>query len=94
MLRKEIAIPFNPQTGKEDDTFNPGSKWRPPFSVESVIKLAKSYAAVSDDAKQALMQHAGVTEWDASNPDVVTKRITKSLVAILQHEFLVFLLYM
>ncbi len=70
---KEIAIPFNPQTGKEDDTFNPGSKWRPPFSVESVIKLAKSYAAVSDDAKQALMQHAGVTEWDASNPDVVTK---------------------
>lgn len=70
---KEIAIPFNPQTGKDDETFNADSKWRPPFSVESVIKLAKSYAAVSDDAKQALMQHAGVTEWDASNPDVVTK---------------------
>lgn len=68
---KEIAIPFNPQTGKEDDTFNPGSKWRPPFSVESVIKLAKSYAAVSDDAKQALMQHAGVSSWGVTDPDTV-----------------------
>lgn len=69
---KEIAIPFNPKTGKEDDTYNTGSKWRPPYSVESVIKLVKSYAMESEEAKQALMQHAGISSWDATDPDTVT----------------------
>ena len=69
---KEIAIPFNPKTGKEDDTYNTGSKWRPPYSVESVIKLVKSYAMESEEAKQALMQHAGVSSWDVTDPDTVT----------------------
>lgn len=41
---KENCNSFNPKTGKEDDTYNTGSKWRPPYSVESVIKLVKSYA--------------------------------------------------
>lgn len=69
---KEIAIPFNPKTGKEDDTYNTGSKWRPPYSVESVIKLVKSYAIESEEAKQALMQHAGISSWDVTDPDTVT----------------------
>lgn len=69
---KEIAIPFNPKTGKEDDTYNTGSKWRPPYSVESVIKLVKSYAMESEEAKQALMQHAGISSWDVIDPDTVT----------------------
>lgn len=69
---KEIAIPFNPKTGKEDDTYNTGTKWRPPYSVESVIKLVKSYAMESEEAKQALMQHAGVSSWDVTDPDTVT----------------------
>lgn len=69
---KEIAIPFNPKTGKEDDTYNTGTKWRPPYSVESVIKLVKSYAMESEEAKQALMQHAGVSSWDVIDPDTVT----------------------
>lgn len=69
---KEIAIPFNPKTGKEDDTYNTGSKWRPPYSVESVIKLVKSYAMESEEAKQALMQHAGISSWDVTYPDTVT----------------------
>lgn len=69
---KEIAIPFNPKTGKEDDTYNTGSKWRPPYSVESVIKLVKSYAMESEEAKQALMQHAGISSWDITDPDTVT----------------------
>lgn len=69
---KEIAIPFNPKTGKEDDTYNTGSKWRPPYSVESVIKLVKSYAMESEEAKQALMQHAGISSWDVTAPDTVT----------------------
>lgn len=69
---KEIAIPFNPKTGKEDDTYNTGSKWRPPYSVESVIKLVKSYAMESEEAKQALMQHAGISSWDVTDPDTVT----------------------
>lgn len=68
---KEIAIPFNPKTGKEDDTYNTGSKWRPPYSVESVIKLVKSYAMESEEAKQALMQHAGISSWDVTDPDTV-----------------------
>ena len=69
---KEIAIPFNPKTGKEDDTYNTGSKWRPPYSVESVIKLVKSYAMESEEAKQALMQHAVISSWDVTDPDTVT----------------------
>lgn len=69
---KEIAIPFNPKTGKEDDTYNTGSKWRPPYSVESVIKLVKNYAMESEEAKQALMQHAGISSWDVTDPDTVT----------------------
>ena len=69
---KEIAIPFNPKTGKENDTYNTGTKWRPPYSVESVIKLVKSYAMESEEAKQALMQHAGVSSWDVTDPDTVT----------------------
>lgn len=69
---KEIAIPFNPKTGKEDDTYNTGSKWRPPYSVESVIKLVKSYTMESEEAKQALMQHAGISSWDVTDPDTVT----------------------
>lgn len=69
---KEVAIPFNPKTGKEDDTYNTGSKWRPPYSVESVIKLVKSYAMESEEAKQALMQHAGISSWDVTDPDTVT----------------------
>lgn len=69
---KEIAIPFNPKTGKEDDTYNTGSKWRPPYSVESVIKLVKSYAMESEEAKQALMQHAGISSWDVTDPYTVT----------------------
>ena len=69
---KEIAIPFNPKTGKEDDTYNTGSKWRPPYSVESVIKLVKSYAMESEEAKQSLMQHAGISSWDVTDPDTVT----------------------
>lgn len=69
---KEIAIPFNPKTGKEDDTYNTGSKWRPPYSVESVIKLVKSYAMESEEAKQALMQHAGISSWGVTDPDTVT----------------------
>ena len=69
---KEIAIPFNPKTGKEDDTYNTGSKWRPPYSVESVIKLVKSYATESEEVKQALMQHAGISSWDVTDPDTVT----------------------
>ena len=69
---KEIAIPFNPKTGKEDDTYNTGSKWRPPYSVESVSKLVKSYAMESEEAKQALMQHAGISSWDVTDPDTVT----------------------
>lgn len=69
---KEIAIPFNPKTGKEDDTYNTGSKWRPPYSVESVIKLVKSYAMESEEAKQTLMQHAGISSWDVTDPDTVT----------------------
>lgn len=69
---KEIAIPFNPKTGKEDDTYNTGSKWRPPYSVESVIKLVKSYAMENEEAKQALMQHAGISSWGVTDPDTVT----------------------
>lgn len=70
---KEIAIPFNPMTGKDDETYNADSKWRPPYSVESVIKLVKSYAESNDDVKKALMRYAGVSKWEIGNANEVTQ---------------------
>lgn len=70
---KEIAIPFNPATGESDDSFNRSNKWRPPYSVQASMKLAKDFAANNQKSKETFMHYAGVTEWDVSNPDDLTE---------------------
>lgn len=72
---KEIAIPWNPFTGKEDDTYNQNSKFRPTTSVTSTIRLLKEMAEKYPDGKAALAKYAGLKpeEWDTSDSDVITE---------------------
>ncbi len=79
---KEIAIPWNPVTGREDDTYNQSSKFRPTTSVTSTIRLVKQIAEKYPDGKAALAKYAGLKpeEWDTSDPDVVTEN-DKAVVA-------------
>lgn len=67
LIPTEIALPFNPVTGEEDDTYNAANKFRPVASTRTVAKLVKSYANEVDATKQRLMTMAGLDEWDTSN---------------------------
>lgn len=68
----ELAIPFNPTTGKADDMYNPGRKFRPQLSATTVALMLKKEAANNEDVKNAFMTKAGVDNWDLSNVDVLT----------------------
>lgn len=71
----ELAIPFNPYTGKEDDTYNRDIKYRPLMAQSSLMKVLKKYCNEEghEDAKQAFIDKAGLESWDTSNYDVLTK---------------------
>lgn len=74
LLETEIALPFNPQTGKaEKDGFNATNKYRPPFSATTVALALKRTADTSEDLKNTLMRRAGVTNWDTSDYENFTK---------------------
>ena len=70
----EIALPFNPATGEEDEMFNPSHKFRPPVSATSAALIIKKYANESAATKERLMKRAGITEWDTSDPDTFTEQ--------------------
>ena len=70
----ELALPFNPATGEEDDDFNPSHKFRPPVSATSAALIIKKYANESAATKERLMKRAGITEWDTSDPDTFTEQ--------------------
>lgn len=72
LLVLDLAIPFNPETGKEDDQFNSSHKFRPPVSATSAALLAKLYANNNPEAKAVFMKRAGVTTWDTSDTDTFT----------------------
>lgn len=67
LIPTEIALPFNPATGVEDETYNETNKFRPVASTRTVAKLIKSYAEEVPATKQRLMEMAGVQEWDTAN---------------------------
>lgn len=69
----ELAIPFNPTTGKADDIYNPGRKFRPQLSATTVALMLKKEAAKNEDVKNAFMAKTGVDNWDLSDVDVLTK---------------------
>lgn len=68
----ELAIPFNPFTGKEDDEFNRNNKYRPVMSVESAMKVHKRIANENPEVKETYMMRAGVESWDTSKVDEIT----------------------
>lgn len=68
----ELAIPFNPTTGKADDIYNADKKFRPQMSATSVALMLKQEASVNEAVKEAFMNRAGVDSWDLSQPEVLT----------------------
>lgn len=66
----QMAIPFNPTTGRADDEFNPNVKWRPALSATSCAKIVKHLCKENPEAHKTFMNRAGVTEWDVSEPGV------------------------
>lgn len=69
----EIALPFNPFTGKEDDEYNPDNKYRPTYSATTTALILKGMADSRPELKETLMRRAGVSEWDTSNFEEFTK---------------------
>lgn len=69
LLILDLAIPFNPETGKEDELFNSSHKFRPPVSATSAALMAKMYADKNPEAKETFMKRAGVASWDTSDYD-------------------------
>lgn len=73
LVLTEIAIPFNPETGVEDDMYNVDVKYRPPFSATTVALSLKELANTNEDTKRAFMDRAGVEEWDTSDFSQLTE---------------------
>ena len=72
LIPVELAIPFNPTTGKADDTYNPDKKFRPQLAPTTVGLMLKSYADSNEDVKQTFMDKAGVDNWDTSDHEHLT----------------------
>ena len=63
----DLAIPFNPESGVEDEQFNVDTKWRPPYSATTVALMLKTMADTNEALKKTLMRRAGLEEWDTSD---------------------------
>ncbi|WP_394863352.1 hypothetical protein [Paraclostridium bifermentans] len=68
----EIAIPFDPFTGKETDEYNRNCKYRPIMSTESAILVHKQIANENEQVKEMYMTRAGLENWDTSDLTKVT----------------------
>lgn len=71
---KSIAIPFDPFTVRVTDTYHEDRKFRTEKTVSTTIGVLKTYYDQNEEAKAALMDKVKVTEWDTSNPEVVTAK--------------------
>lgn len=67
MIVREIAIPFNPETGEADDMFSPDRKWRTTLSATTTALYLKNLCNENEVAKEAFMRRAGLTDWDTSD---------------------------
>lgn len=72
LIPLELAIPFNPMTGKVDDTYGPDNKFRPILSATKVSLMLKELANRNEDTKKAFMSRAGVESWDTSDATQLT----------------------
>ena len=73
LVLTEIALPFNPETGKEDDMFNPDCKYRPTYCATTTALILKGMANSNATLKETLMKKAGVTEWNTEDFETFTK---------------------
>lgn len=69
----ELAVPFNPETGEEDEEFNAVNKYRPPMSATSVALYLKARAAENETTRDAFMRRAGISDWDLSDLENLTE---------------------
>lgn len=68
----ELAIPFNPATGKEDDVYDRDNKFRPMLAQSTVMKMIKGIVNENKEAKDSFMRRAGVEEWDTEDVETIT----------------------
>lgn len=80
LIITELAIPFNPFTGVEDETYNRDSKFRPTQSETTITLLIKRIANDNPEVKKIYMDKAGVEKWDTSDLETVTAE-DKKIVA-------------
>jgi hypothetical protein len=73
----EIAVPFNPFTGQEDDKYNSENKYRPLMSATQSSLVLKTLAHSDADVKTAFMARANVEEWDTSALEQLTEEDKK-----------------
>lgn len=73
LIPLELAIPFNPTTGKADDKYNPSRKFRPIMSVTKLSLMLKELANRNEATKKAFMSRAGVESWDTSDTTTLTE---------------------
>lgn len=69
LIFAELALPFNPETGTEDENFNSDIKFRPTFSATTTALMLKAKADENEVLKAALMRRAGITEWDTKSEE-------------------------
>ena len=69
----EIALDFNPMTGKDDEQYNRDCKYRPAIATETMMLNLKALANEKEETKKALLRKSGmdVSEWDTSNAEVL-----------------------
>lgn len=72
LILTEYAIPFNPMTGEEDETYNRDQKFRPYQANSTVLRMLKGMANQSEGAKNTFMRKAGVDEWDTEDIETIT----------------------
>ena len=80
LIITELAIPFNPFTGVEDETYNRDSKFRPTQSETTITLLVKRIAHENEEVKKIYMDRAGVEKWDTSELEKITE-VDKQVVA-------------
>ena len=68
----DLAIPFNPLTGKEDDNYNKNELFRPEWSTATTMKAIKLNYKEHPELLPDFCKRLGVDNWDVSNPDVLT----------------------
>lgn len=68
----ELAIPFDPLTGKETEQYNPDKKFRPQKTATTVALMIKAAANNNEELKNVYMKKAGIESWDTSDIDTLT----------------------